>query len=156
MPADKTRVKIALNIGLSPANTTFRKRRLTKWMIRKLCRSFDSDSTKTTTRLLSGLKSKGIIDSALFLSQSAELSGKMRLLKAEKNKLMEQDEDDSAINDTQNLIDIIMDGPEKLNHFDDTLFYSIVDLIVVESNEQIKFRLTNGLDLSENIQRMVR
>jgi len=106
--------------------------------------------------VLSGLKSKGIIDSALFISQTDDLSRKIRSLKAEKNRLMEKDEDDSTITDTNNLIELLEDGPEHLRHFDETLFDSLVGRITVESGERLKFRLINGLELAETIERTVR
>lgn len=106
--------------------------------------------------MLNGLKSKGIIDSALFISQTDELSRKIRALKAEKNKLMEKDEDDSAITETRSLIEILEDGPERLSGFDETLFDSIVELVTAESGERLKFKLINGLELAEPIERTVR
>jgi site-specific DNA recombinase len=106
--------------------------------------------------VLNGLKSKGIIDSALFISQTDELGRKIRSLKANKNRLMEQDEDDSTITETRNLIELLEDGPELLNHFDKTLFTSLVELVIAESNQRLKFRLANGLELAEPIERTVR
>jgi DNA invertase Pin-like site-specific DNA recombinase len=106
--------------------------------------------------VLNGLKSKGIIDSALFISQTDDLGRKIRSLKAEKNKLMEQDEDDSAIIETRNLIELLEGGPEHLDYFNETLFTSLVELITAESNQRLKFRLTNGLELAESVERTVR
>lgn len=106
--------------------------------------------------VLNGLKSKGIIDYALFLSQTNELNRQIRVLKTEKNKLMEQDEDDSAITETRCLIAMLEDDPELLTAFDETLFDSVVELVIAESGERLKFRLTNGLELTETIKRTVR
>jgi hypothetical protein len=106
--------------------------------------------------VLNGLKSRGIIDSALFLSQTGELNRQIRVLKAEKNKLMMQDEDDSTITETRCLIAILEDGPELLTEFDETMFDSMVELVVAESSERLKFRLINGLELTETMERTVR
>jgi DNA invertase Pin-like site-specific DNA recombinase len=106
--------------------------------------------------VLNGLKSKGIIDSALFISQTGELNRKIRELKAEKNKLMETDEDDSVITETKSLIEILEDGPEQLEAFDESLFDSILEVITAESGERLKFKLINGLELAEPIERTVR
>lgn len=107
-------------------------------------------------QVLNGLKSKGIIDSALFISQTDELGRKIHSLKAEKNRLMEKDEDDSTITDTKNLIELLEDGPEHLSRFDETLFDSLVERVTAESGERLKFRLINGLELAETIERTVR
>jgi hypothetical protein len=106
--------------------------------------------------VLNGLKSKGIIDSALFLSQTNELNRQIRVLKTEKNKLMAQDEDDGTITETRCLIAMLEDGPELLTAFDETLFDSMVELVIAESGERLKFRLTNGLELAERVERPVR
>lgn len=106
--------------------------------------------------MLNGLKSKGIIDSALFISQTNELSKQIYALKSEKNKLMDKDTDDSVIAETQCLIEILKDGPEQLNRFDETIFDSIVELITAGSDSRLKFRLTNGLELTERIEKAVR
>ena len=106
--------------------------------------------------MLNGLKSKGIIDSALFISQTDELGRKICNLKAEKNRLMEKDEDDSAITDTKILIELLEDGSELLSRFDETLFDSLVERVTAESGERLKFRLINGLELAETIERTVR
>ena len=47
-------------------------------------------------------------------------------------------------------------APEFLDTFDQELFREIVDKIIVESNERLRFRLINGLELTENIERTVR
>ena len=105
--------------------------------------------------VLSGLKSRGIIDSALFLSQTGEVNRQIRELKAEKNKLMEQDEDDSTITETRCLIATLEDGPELLTEFDEMLFDSMVELVIAESSKRLKFRLINGLELVEILERTV-
>jgi len=69
---------------------------------------------------------------------------------------MEKDEDDSAITETRSLIEILEDGPERLSGFDETLFDSIVELVTAESGERLKFKLINGLELAEPIERTVR
>ena len=48
------------------------------------------------------------------------------------------------------------DAPEFLDTFDEELFREIVDKIIVESNERLRFRLINGLELTEDIERTVR
>jgi len=105
--------------------------------------------------VLNGLKSRGIIDSALFLSQTNELNRQIRVLKAEKNKLMVQNEEDGAITETRCLIAMLEDGPDLLTAFDETLFESMVELIA-ESSEHLKFRLPNGLELAETVERTAR
>ena len=58
--------------------------------------------------------------------------------------------------DTKELLDILDDAPEFLDAFDGELFGELVGKIIVESNERLRFRLINGLELTENIERTVR
>lgn len=69
---------------------------------------------------------------------------------------MEQDEDDSTITETRCLISMLEDSPELLTEFDETIFDSMVELVVAESSERLKFKLINGLKLAETIERTVR
>ena len=57
---------------------------------------------------------------------------------------------------TRDLMEILDDGPDFLDCFDAELFGELVDKIIVESNEQIRFRLKNGLELTETMERTMR
>jgi len=65
-------------------------------------------------------------------------------------------EEEHTITWTQELLDILNDGPEFLDTFDGKLFSELVDKIIVEGNEHLRFRLINGLELTEDIERIVR
>ena len=46
--------------------------------------------------------------------------------------------------------------PTILNNFDEELFGDLIDMVIVDSNEQLRFRLKNGLELVETIERTIR
>ena len=73
-------------------------------------------------------------------------------LKLQKERLLAADGDDT-ISQTQELLGILEAGPDFLEDFDAELFGELVDKIIVESNEKIRFRLKNGLELEETIER---
>ena len=54
------------------------------------------------------------------------------------------------------MLDILDAGPDSLATFDAELFGELVGKIFVDSNEQLRFRLKNGLELTEAIERTVR
>ena len=54
------------------------------------------------------------------------------------------------------MLNVLDDAPEFLEVFDGELFGELVDKIIVDSNERLRFRLINGLELTENIERTVR
>ena len=106
-------------------------------------------------RLLALLKKQGAVDPDIFISRSNRLAEQLRTAKQAKNRLMDA-EDDQTIIRTQDLLDILDDGPEFMESFNGELFSEMIDKIIVESNERLRFRLINGLELRENIERMVR
>lgn len=57
---------------------------------------------------------------------------------------------------TRNLLDFLVVSPEVISKFDADTFEQMVDKIIVDSNECIKFRLINGLELTENVERTER
>ncbi len=97
----------------------------------------------------------GLIDSDIFIAQSNALAEQIHNAKLQKERLLDSDGDD-AISQTQELLEILADGPDLLDSFDAEMFGALVEKIIVESNERIRFRLKNGLELPETIARTVR
>ena len=106
-------------------------------------------------RLLAQLKQQGLVDPDIFISRRNELAEQLRALKLEKERSLEAEED-QTIRQTQELIEALEAGPDFLDAFDGELFRELVDKIVVESNDRLRFRLINGLELTEPIERTVR
>ena len=46
-------------------------------------------------------------------------------------------------------------APEVLEAFDEELFCELIDRLILQSNTKIRFRLKNGLELPESIERTV-
>lgn len=106
-------------------------------------------------QLLAMLKQQGSVDPDIFISRSNELAEQLRTVKLEKERLLNACRDDT-IAQTQALIETIETGPDFLEEFDGELFGELIDKIIVESNERLRFRLKNGLELAESIERTVR
>ena len=64
--------------------------------------------------------------------------------------------EDHTIQRTQELVDILESGPDWPEAFDEELFSELVEKIVVEDNENLRFRLINGLEVTEAIERTKR
>ena len=97
----------------------------------------------------------GGVDPDTFISSNNKLSEQLRRLKQEKARLLDTDSDDLA-DRTCDLMDALEDGPDFLDRFDAELFDALVDKIIVDSNERLRFRLKNGLELAEQIERTKR
>ena len=106
-------------------------------------------------RLLAQLKQQGLVDPDIFISRRNELAEQLRAAKLEKERFLEAEED-QTIQQTQELIEALEAGPDFLDAFDGELFRELVDKIIVESNDRLRFRLINGLELTEPIERTVR
>ena len=101
------------------------------------------------------LNKQGLVDPDIFISKSNQLAEQLRKAKQQKETLQKR-EDNDIIEKTKCLREVFLDGPEYLDVFDEELFCELVDKIIVESNTRIRFRLTNGLELAESIERTVR
>ena len=105
--------------------------------------------------MLTTLKQQGLIDPDIFISQSNELAEQLHAAKLKKERLLVAGSD-NTIAQTQELIEILETGPDFLDTFDAELFGELVDKIIVDSKERLRFRLKNGLELTETIERTVR
>lgn len=106
-------------------------------------------------QLLTTLKESGCVDPDIFISKSNALTEQLRAAKQAKSRILNQDGDDT-IPCTQELITILARGPEMLHDFDGELFGQLIDKVIIESNTSLRFRLKNGLELQEGIERTVR
>ena len=106
-------------------------------------------------QLLTTLRESGCVDPDIFISKSNKLTEQLRAVKQAKSRILNQDGDDT-IPCTQELITILKRGPETLRNFDGELFGQLIDKVIIESNTSLRFRLKNGLELREGIERTVR
>ena len=102
------------------------------------------------------LKSKGYVDSALYLSQMSEISHRLKELRQLRRRIMESAGEDGQIRAAQIMLDYLEDPPEQFNAADAEMFECLIDRILVISATEIKIRLQNGLELVEHIERAVR
>jgi len=103
-------------------------------------------------RLLTQLKQQGVVDPDIFISRSNQLAERRRELKLQKERIL-RSEEDHTIQQTQDLLDLLESGPDWLDDFDEQLFSDMVEKIVVVDNETLRFRLLNGLEVTEKIER---
>ena len=103
-------------------------------------------------QFLTQLQQAGGVDPDTFITSNNKLSEQLRRLKQEKARLLDTDSDDLA-DRTRDLMDELEDGPDFLDSFDAELFDALVEKIIVDSNERLRFRLKNGLELTEQIER---
>lgn len=103
-------------------------------------------------RLLTQLKQQGSVDPDIFISRGNLLAERRRELKFQKERIL-RSEEDHTIQQTQDVLDVLESGPDRLDAFDEQLFSDLVEKIVVINNEKLCFRLLNGLEVTEKIER---
>ena len=118
--------------------------------INKRISNYTSQSHKLTL-----LNQQGAVDSDIFISKSNQLAEQLRNAKREKERLL-QKQDDNTLRKTREIIEVLQCGPDFLDCFDAELFHELIDQIIVENDERVRFRLLNGLELPEYIERTVR
>lgn len=106
-------------------------------------------------QMLAELKRQGLIDPDIFISQANALAAQLRETKQQKELLLSSTADNST-EQTQAMIEFLDSGPEMLAEFDSEMFEGMVDRVTVLDQEHIRFRLLNGLELPETIERTVR
>ena len=106
-------------------------------------------------QFLAQLQQAGGVDPDTFISSNNKLNEQLRRLKQEMARLLDTDSDDLA-DRTRDLMDALEDGPDFLDSFDAELFDALVEKIIVDNNERLRFRLKNGLELTEQIERTKR
>ena len=141
-------------MGMTTSLQAIRNRRML-WSLDVIELNKQISNLTSQNQMLATLKQQGLIDPDIFIAQSNELTEQLRAVKLKKERLLAVD-GDNTISQTRELMEILDDGPDFLDSFDAELFGELVETIIVESNERIRFRLKNGLELSETIERTVR
>ena len=96
------------------------------------------------------LKSKGCIDPAFALSQADEMNRKLRDLRRLRRKVLAAADGDEQIQSTEAMLDYL-DGTQWQTEVTSDLFENLIERITVVSADEVKFRLLNGLELTERL-----
>lgn len=103
------------------------------------------------SHVLSRLRSKGYLDSVLFMEQSNLITKQLNEAKKQRSKLFEYNGfNDEAVR-TEELIAFLKKQDDLMESFDENIFSLMVEKIIVKSKLEIAFRLINGLELPETI-----
>ena len=106
-------------------------------------------------RMLADMNRCGLVDPDIFISRSNELAQQLRTAKQEKERILGAEHDDT-IPQTRELLETLETLPEYLPAFDGEIFADLVDWITVDNGNTLRFRLKNGLELTEMAERSVR
>lgn len=101
-------------------------------------------------QMLASLKKQGLIDPDIFIAQSNNLAHELREIKRKKERILDGDSDET-IPKTQEMAEVLDNGPDFLERFSPDLFQGLVERITVIDNNHFVIRLKNGLELPETL-----
>ena len=105
---------------------------------------------------VSQLQAAGLLDADACAAKFNEINARLAQLRAERRRLLKNEDIDDAIDALQRTADLIQCGPERLEGFDEGLFHDLVERIVVESQICVRFWLRGGLELTERLREVRR
>lgn len=103
------------------------------------------------SHVLSRLRSKGYLDSVLFIEQNSLIVKELAELRAQRSALFDYTDFDEQITKTNELITILKKQADLIERFDENIFSLMVEKIIVKSKVMLTFHLINGLELTEFI-----
>lgn len=101
--------------------------------------------------VLARLKTKGFLDESKYVEQITEINARIEKLSRELRKIVQSDDEDEMIEHIKEIASIIENGTDLMTGFDDVMFESLVDKIVVKNREEFEFNLVGGLKFKEKI-----
>ena len=115
----------------------------------------DAELAKLTEQnlVLTRLKSKGYMDSALFLSETGEINTRVRELRKKRRVLTSGTPEEEVIRQTEEMLEYLAEGPEWLDTVDETVFSRLIDRIFLTAEDKVILRLHNGLEVEEHMER---
>ena len=99
--------------------------------------------------LISTLRANGLLDADICAARMNAISARLAQLRGERRRLTENEAIDETMDALRKVEQTLLNGPERLDGFDEELFEHLVEKIIAESQNRIRFRLYGGLELTE-------
>lgn len=96
------------------------------------------------------LRAGGLLDADTCAAQIAANNAQLTQLRAKRRRLLKNDEISEAAEALRQTIEVIRQGPERLDKFHETLFEELVERIIV-TPDSLRFRLYGGIEVTEQI-----
>lgn len=98
---------------------------------------------------ISTLRANGLLDADICAARMNAISARLAQLRGERRRLTENEAIDETMDALRKVEQTFLNGPERLDSFDEELFEHLVEKIIAESQNRIRFRLYGGLELTE-------
>ena len=113
-------------------------------MINKAIAEATEESHKIST-----LRANGLLDADACAVRMNAISARLAQLRGERRRLTENEAIDETMAALRKVEQTLLNGPERLDGFDEELFERLVEKIIAETQTRIRFRLYGGLELTE-------
>ena len=114
-----------------------------------------ADATEQSHKV-SVLQSRGLLDAGACSVKLRDIEAKLTELRRERRRLLKNDDLEEVIEALRQTANLIHNGPERLESFDEALFADLTEKIIVESQTRIRFRLYGGFELTESLREVGR
>lgn len=101
---------------------------------------------------LAKLHTAGLLDAAALSAKQAELNAKLTELRHERRKLLWNEDIDEQVDAIRLTINTIRNGPDTLSCLDETLFIKLVERIIIDTQDSVRFQLYGGLEFQERLE----
>ena len=91
------------------------------------------------------------MDAAACAAKLREIEGRLAELRRDRRRLLKTGDLEETIASLRQTANVIHDGPNGLEDFDETLFADLVEKITAESSVCIRFHLQGGIELAERL-----
>ena len=105
---------------------------------------------------VSTLQSKGLLDAAACSAKLLDIEAKLTELRRERRRLLKNEDIEEVMDTLRQTMDLIHNGPDRLDSFDEVLFANLVEKITAESQTRIRFHLYGGIELTEQLREVGR
>lgn len=114
-----------------------------------------ADTTEQSYKI-SKLQTAGLLDADACTAKLNAINAKLTQLRGERRRLQKNEDLEDIMDALRRTADLIHNGPDGLDSFDDALFAELVEQITAESQTRIRFRLYGGMELTEQLREVKR
>ena len=102
--------------------------------------------------VLTRLKTKGFMDTALFLSEQNGINSRVRELKRKRKDILNGSKQEAIIHETEEMLQYLENGPEWLQDITVDALDHLIDRILLAADNRVRIRMKNGLEVIEQLE----
>ena len=101
---------------------------------------------------ISKLRTSGLLDADACAAKLAALDAQLTQLRAKRRKLLRNDDINEVMDALHQTVDILHHGPDQMDEFNAELFAGLVENVIADSGNSLRFQLKGGFEVTETLQ----